>query len=541
MQTRTWLLASAVFLIGIAFALYTGHAWEDWYITYRASKNLALGNGLVFTVGERVHSFTSPLGTLVPAALSFVTANRSDSLVLWLFRVIGCSFLALSAVMLQRIARATAMPPYATFLMIGLFAVDARIIDFSINGMETAFMVIFLVLSLYLLCVPVRRIALKLGLAWAGLMWTRPDSFIYIGGLAMGCLLFKPESPNFGTRRETARTLGSAVVVAAVVYAPWVFWTWWYYGSPIPHTIIAKGLFQPILFRGLVAKTCAFPMLTVFGQSSVIDTFMPPYYIFNGWPEWLVFSGKLAGLLCTWYWCVPGGRPLGRAVSFALCVAHVYLSVVVIDVAPWYVPAVTLLSIVVLGQIAWHMMEFVERKTVSADGGKMKTVRTVLYACGMALLLASFLMTLSVGYQVKWQQEVIEDGHRHNIGLWLREHAASGKDRVFLECLGYIGFYSQLKMLDFPGLSSPEVVEARRRLNTNDYGELINDLRPDWLVLRPVEIKKIQEQMPMLLVDHYREEKVFDVGEKVASCTYGPIRRSLDFDKTFIVYRLKRG
>ena len=33
-----------------------------------------------------------------------------------------------------------------------------------------------------------------------------------------------------------------------------------------------------------------------------------------------------------------------------------------------------------------------------------------------------------------------------------------------MECLGYIGFFSGLKTLDIPGMSSPEVVASRRKL-----------------------------------------------------------------------------
>jgi hypothetical protein len=40
-----------VFAVAMAFALYTRHASEDFYITYRASKNLATGHGLVLLVG----------------------------------------------------------------------------------------------------------------------------------------------------------------------------------------------------------------------------------------------------------------------------------------------------------------------------------------------------------------------------------------------------------------------------------------------------------------------------------------------------------
>jgi hypothetical protein len=186
-----------VFLLCVSFALYTNHAWEDWYITYRASKNLAMGNGLVYTPGERLHTFTSPLGALIPAFIAFVTSNSSDDLVLWLYRMFCCCLHALSALVLLRFAQHTEIYRISAAFMVGLFAVDARIVDFSINGMETALMMFFLAYSIYVLSLTPRNFIWQLGLAWAGLMWTRPDSFVYIGGLAFGFLLFKPASPEY--------------------------------------------------------------------------------------------------------------------------------------------------------------------------------------------------------------------------------------------------------------------------------------------------------------------------------------------------------
>src|SRR5208283_5830403 len=95
-----WLIFAGVFALALAFAAYTQHAWEDYYITYRVSKNLATGHGLVYTVGERVHAFTSPLNVLIPAGLSLLTGNRSDELALWLFRMVSSALLAGAAVLL---------------------------------------------------------------------------------------------------------------------------------------------------------------------------------------------------------------------------------------------------------------------------------------------------------------------------------------------------------------------------------------------------------------------------------------------------------
>src|ERR1017187_142485 len=208
-RSARWLVFAGVFAIALSFAAYTNHAWEDYYITYRVSKNLATGHGLVYTVGERVHAFTSPINVLVPAALSVITGNASDGLVPWLFRIVSAAVLAAAA-------------------MVGLFSLDAKIVDFSINGQETAFMMFFLALTLHALTVPSRWTILKLGLAWTGLMWTRPDGFIYFGAVALGFVLFNAGQPIAQSRLRLLKVFLCAGAITTVLYSPWVLWAWHY-------------------------------------------------------------------------------------------------------------------------------------------------------------------------------------------------------------------------------------------------------------------------------------------------------------------------
>ena len=57
------------------FFLACADAWEDYYITFRASRNLATGHGLVFNVGDRLQTFTSPIGALLLALSSLLRAT----------------------------------------------------------------------------------------------------------------------------------------------------------------------------------------------------------------------------------------------------------------------------------------------------------------------------------------------------------------------------------------------------------------------------------------------------------------------------------
>src|SRR5262249_4339109 len=57
--------------------------------------------------------------------------------------------------------------------------------------------------------------------------------------------------------------------------------------------------------------------------------------------------------------------------------------------------------------------------------------------------------------------------------------------RVYLECLGYVGYFSDgVHMLDYPGLASPDVVREARG-EPHDMTSVCLRLSPEWMVLRP--------------------------------------------------------
>ena len=535
----SWLVFAIAFFIPLTFALYTNHAWEDWYITYRASKNLALGNGLVFTVSERIHSFTSPIGTLTPAAINVLTRNVSDDLVLWVYRLINCGLLGVTAVLLLKIARYLKLSIAPLALLIGLFVLDVKTVDFSINGMETAFVIFFLCLTVYAHIVPTKKGYWLMGLAWSGLMWSRPDSFIYICALCAGFLIFKGSDSVEKTRLQILRTYCLAGLVAALTYAPWLIWAWSYYGSFVPHTIVAKGLGDSPPLQEMVGRILAFPFTGLFNESTLDLTFLPAYANFGGWPSGLYLVSRLLSWICAFAWVLPRLSPLTRSLSLSVLLGQIYLNFVTSYPFPWYIPSVTFLSIVVFALLVSSGLKAANGRYRAAKETRLFSLKKMTTASRIFVVgaLTTYLaITLCSAYQLRLQQQIVETGNRKQIGLWLREQAAPD-DRVFLECLGYIGFYSELKMYDFPGLSSPEVVAARRSLETDSYAEIINYLRPEWLVLRPYEIDQAEATYSELLTQTYAPVKTFDVSEEISSYDFLPGRDYLQFDQTFTVFK----
>jgi hypothetical protein len=139
--------------------------------------------------------------------------------------------------------------------------------------------------------------------------------------------------------------------------------------------------------------------------------------------------------------------------------------------------------------------------------------------------------------QLRIQQREIEFGVRRQIGLLLHAQAKPG-ERVFLEPLGYIGFFSGMKMLDYPGLASREVVAARRQLKTDAWGAIITQLKPEWLVLRPKELVITFRQYPNL-ENEYAVSGVADATPRLDKYGWIPGRPYLDFDSRFAILRRK--
>lgn len=527
-----------VLIAGVAvfYAAYTEHIWEDYYITYRVSKNLVLGNGLVYQPGERVHVFTSPVNVLVPAAICWATGNRSDRLVIWIFRIISVGLLAGTWVNLRRaLMKWRVFGPPALFLLL-LLAFECKIVAFSMNGQEAAYMIFFLSALILSFSSKSHRWR-NIGWIFAGLMYTRPDGFVYGGALTAGFILF-PAGENTARERKTLiiDTLKGGGL-ALLIYAPWLIWSTWYYGSPIPHTVIAKQDFAGI--TGILNGLLTFPLMLIREGAGII--FLPIYHGFGGWPAAVGIFAQFIGVPAALYWILPfAGRP-ARACSLALFLSYIYLFVVASFPAPWYLPSAGLFGIVTLSLMAADLL----RLKLRLERAGAKRISSVLRAGSVSIILAVWIGIAAIfgmtAYQMRVQQYEIENEVRRAIGIWLKEQSKTPADTVFLEPLGYIGFFSELKMYDFPGLSSPEVVATSRKLGTESWGPIIRELSPEWIVLRPPESQRVFREDPTLLEEEYRFQVQFDARHRLNSYRWIPGISYLHHDLVFNIYRRRAG
>lgn len=515
-------------VIASVFVTYTQHAWEDYFITFRASKNLVEGNGLVFTPGERVHSFTSPLGVLLPALASYLTGAESDQAALWLFRVMSIAALSGAAVLVYSTLRRTTGSLLGAWLAVGFLILEAKIIDFSTNGMETGFLLLFTAWAIWATCTPSAKQWLHLGAAWAGIMWTRPDGFIYIGLLGAGFWLFNFFAAERQDRLASFILLLKAALLCTVLYLPWIVWATNYYGTPIPHTVTAKGsMSDGKTIWGAIKAFALLPVNLWKGDTTVPGALMPTYYQAVAWPSILTITAKIFGAVAMLAWLWPGLRPQVRAASLAFHGGNAYLTYFPYFPFPWYFPILGLLGAIVWGALIGMLIP------VSANGRNLWIRRGLVMLTAGWLLITEATLTVKAAGQMEAKQRLVYDGNLRRIGEWLSANAEP-HDRVFLEPLGYIGYFSQIRTDDYPGLSCPRMVEARK--TANNWSGLLLLLSPEWAVIRRSEAEQIERESPGFLRTIYKPVRHFNVLDKVAK-TDVPDHFMLEFDADFTVYQ----
>ena len=220
-----WGVLSFLIFVALTARLLPGHRLvDDSYITFRYARNIVNGNGFVYNEGERVLGTTTPLYTLLLAAIS-ILKGTSDFPIL----AIGTNALAgaISVILLYFLTRLLIghwLPATGAALV---WAVAPYSVTFAIGGMETDVTIALLLAAA--LAYVYRRPYLLTG-ASALAVLARPDTGILLLLLWVGLVLSEQRIPW----REGL--LGLALL------APWLIYSTLTFGSPLPASIGAKSL-----------------------------------------------------------------------------------------------------------------------------------------------------------------------------------------------------------------------------------------------------------------------------------------------------------
>lgn len=494
-------LAVAAMVLRLLFWLVTHRYWEDSLITCLHSENFALGLGLTHVrPGEPpLHGFTSPLSVLIPLVGDLVRVGLG----LEFIKLVSIPAAALTVIYTLAIGihPAVRMAPPLLGMAMGYLAFEHHQIMFGMSAMETQVAVLILVMSFYY-TIAWRPIALGISLGLC--MLARPDYAFWAAIVGV-----------YGLFHDRKSLLKTVVPVSLLLYMPWVLFTTLYYGSPIPHTIIAKGL-------GYVKWYDAPGALTVTGVLG---------------HTWRVFTEQLAILLGPTF-CGHGGSihvffSLGAQSPVGLLMAALSLLAMGLILAGrrWALWPLTAFALVYSFYYVylvpiifnWYKMPYLAAFVLlGALGAQAATdrLRDPLRGrvrLGFALAyLALFAGVLPWTFLTERQiQQDIEEPVRKAAGLYLRDRMQPD-EAVGGEPLGYMGYYSRGNVYDWPGLDSRVVVEwsknnpARRSLKS-----MLEDLRPEYLFLRDSEMLYVF-QLPAWIRNNYHPVAVFELDREKA-------------------------
>lgn len=381
---------------------------DDAPITFRYAENLAAGHGYVYNVGERIQGTSTPLFTLMLAVLRVVGVPvPAGGHVINLVSAVGVVvvvFLTAWRVGGSLIGGAAAA---------GYLLLTSTFLRFSMTGMETSFYSLLIVAAFLALTYDAGKIAALLAaLAFV----TRLDGAAVALGVFSFLLLARRRIPWV-----------EAAIFTAVAL-PWYLFATWYFGSPLPHSMLAKqghledrGATRYWLFDALAGRSPVFPTLPL--------AFVP------------VGIASVAANSRYRLWLV---APLVWLAAYALA-----YTLVGIDYYEWYLyPLLPVLALFIgcaVGAIVrWQLGSF------SADAQSSLRRR---WANG---LLAAFFLLLagtSLRYEFvrshQWWMDYLQglEGSRIAAGTWLRANAPADKS-VYTGFIGHVGYQSGLYIYD---------------------------------------------------------------------------------------------
>lgn len=314
-------------------------------------------------------------------------------------------------------------------------------------------------------------------------------------GISLGlCMLVRPDYAFwciivgiYALFREP-RALFRIVPIALAIYLPWILFTTLYYGSPIPNTIIAKGLGYPKWWE----KVDAINFFTLKRHTWMV--LAEQLHVMLG----PTFCGHGAGMHV--FFANGPESPIGN-LMFAFAVLGALAILLRRQWTLWPVAAcVVLYSLYYVYLVpvifGWYKVPYLAallflsvRGIQAASGWLKERPRGVLLTGFTAAYLGLFISVLPVTFLTERQiQQYIENPVRKAAGLFLKDRMKPD-EAVGCEPLGYMAYYSRGNVYDWPGLASRTVVQwSRTHPGQRCLENMLKDLRPEYLFLRDIEV-----------------------------------------------------
>jgi hypothetical protein len=474
-----FILISAYLLFGTGLLMsrFSNWTYDDPFITYRYANNLAAGFGMVYNLGERVLSTTTPLFTLLLASLSGAGISLSI-----LANMVGAFSLMAGALFLWDVSRSWNVPLVG---WVGLLFYPTFPLIVKSLGSETP---LYLAFCLSAISLYARKQYIGTGVLVALAFLTRPDGLVlglvlifdYLKQKALSHqsdrksvensqlhLVSNPDGVGeFQVKPRSFNNPWNAFVIFSGLTLPWNAYAWIYYGSPIPATLTAKQ------YQGSMVISESFSR----GLFTIVGDYLPL------WHFWLLVFLAAGGLVYLI-------RKAPRWGVFTSWMVVYFLGYSILGVSRyfWYYAPLVPGFLVLVGLGAEGLSKvagFIQNERRRWMNGQLFSQSHRWGYCFTGGILFVLLIA-QVGYLEHIR--AAPDGRYlvyREIGEWLQANTDS-TDKVGALEVGILGYYSDRYMVDFAGLIQPDV--AIQLLHQDNYENAvlwaINNYHPEYLVL----------------------------------------------------------
>jgi hypothetical protein len=543
------LIFTIILIAVIARALPGPRTIDDAFITFRYSRNIVEGLGFVYNPGVHTLGTTTPLFTLVMAAISAATGGQDFQ---WYAIAVSAAADAITAALLFSLTRRFTGSALFGFVIGVLWGVSPRSVTFAVGGMETSVNILWMVAAVwcYVNAIHLRgtenteKQASKNNSPTSSLLallasWRLNNPLIWMGVFAGLGLLTRIDAALWIAPLITyqwweqiraivsAKNKGFQPLVqgyfplqtwlsCTLTIAPWFIFSVFYFGSPIPNSINAKTIAY------VMPPSVAFLTLA-------LGTFSVPFFETELFPPELRGMAGIAFmtlyLILSIFGILYAMRKAQRLLPF-LAYPWLYLAVFSIVnplIFRWYVlpplPALTLG--IVCG--VWSVLSSVEESIRRGKAPVHPYITTIIITLLGVFWLAGSLnvWTLHPDHgldrpapQMAWHQIEL---YYEQIGTQLREeYNVTPETRVASADIGAVGYFSRATIIDTVGLVTPEL----RRYYPNppelivegqNYAvppQLILDTQPTYFVTMEAFVRLGLEQNAAFMSEYVLLEEI---------------------------------
>ncbi|MDT3696525.1 MAG: hypothetical protein ROY99_09030 [Ignavibacterium sp.] len=423
------------FFVRAIIFYFIPNTYEDAFITFKYSENLANGFGLVYNIGEKVYGTTTPFFAIILAFFKYFGISCIISSL-----VINLISESITSLFVYKYLKNYTNELISFFITL-LFVFSPSNISWSIQGMETAFFGMLIAASFFSLYKK------KLFLAF---LFAFLSAITRIDGLSVVFIIF------LFSFIENKFSIFKFFTVPFLIFIAWLIFLQIYFGNFLPNSMLAKL----ILYSG--HSKSMLPNLSVV---------LSKYFLSGYYSSALITVLFITGIYFT----------LKKRIKLLPMIAwfFIYYSALIISktqIHGWYLIPPLFVFLIVSGIGIFSIYNILLKNFSRYQ--KLLNAFVVVFV----ILSSAFALKLKIeqmNFELSYEETV-----RIPIGKYLNKYTPISST-VFLEPIGVIGYYSNRYIYDDSALISPIFLEINRlTYNASSVYKKIELVKPDYLVLR---------------------------------------------------------